>query len=249
MSPVHQFQFVSQQQLQHAVSSNASNIAIRQSNFDVLLPPTTTKPVFAESLSCPFPDPQPFPPSSITTATPFAATSHPVTTNAISTTIDACSRPIASIYIPTLQLSTYIPTHTQPPAIKLPHLQLPMFDGDLQYQDWINTFKATVHSNLSITDTHRTTYLQNSVSGPAKDLIKGYPYNPTFYAAALVDFERRVGDATKLETYPQFPLHDAKSITAYNTFSKEFTRIFSDLGFSSDLTSSTVLRLAKDKLP
>ena len=48
---------------------------------------------------------------------------------------------------------------------------------------------------------------------------------------------------------PHFPLHDAKSITAYNTFIKDFTRIFSDLGFSTDLTTSTVLRLAKDKLP
>ena len=56
-----------------------------------------------------------------------------------------------------------------------------MFDGDpFQYHDWINTFKATVHSNLSVTDTHRITYLQNSVSGPAKDIIKGYSYNPTF---------------------------------------------------------------------
>ena len=133
-----------------------------------------------------------------------------------------------------------------------------MFDSDpLQYHDWINTFKATVDSNRSITDTHRITYLQNSVTGPAKDLIKGYSYNPTFYAAALADIEKRFGDAdyvvasyiTKLETFTQSPLHDAKSITAYNTFIKEFTRIFSDLGFSSELTSSTVLRLAKDKLP
>ena len=258
-SQFNQFRFVSQQQLPHAtVSSTASNIAFVQSNFEASLPPTTNDPVFTESLSRPFPNPEPFPPSSITAESSFAATSHPAPTNAISTTFDGFSRPIASTYHPTLQPSTYIPTHTQPEAIKLPPLQLPMFDGDpLQYHDWINTFKATVDSNRSITDTHRITYLQNSVAGPAKDLIKGYSYNPTFYAAALADIEKRFGDAdyivasyiAKLESYPQFPLHDAKSITTYNTFIKEFTRIFSYLGFSSDLTSSTVLRLAKDKLP
>ena len=258
-SQFNQFRFVSQQQLPHAtVSSTASNIAFVQSNFEAALPPTTNDPVFTESLSRPFPNPEPFPPSSITAESSFAATSYPAPTNAISTTFDGFSRPIASTYHPTLQPSTYIPTHTQPQAIKLPPLQLPMFDGDpLQYHDWINTFEATIDSNRSITDTHRITYLQNSVAGPAKDLIKGYSYNPTFYAAALADIEKRFGDAdyivasyiAKLESYPQFPLYDAKSITTYNTFIKEFTRNFSDIGFSSDLTSSTVLRLAKDKLP
>ena len=249
-----QFRFVSQQQLPHAtVSSTASNIAFVHSTFGAAPPPTTNNTVFIENLSRPFRDPQLFPPTSITAATSFTATSHPVQTNAISTTIDASLSPIASTYNPTLQPSTYISTHAQPPAIKLPPLQLPTFDGDpLQYQDWINTFKATVHSNMSITDTHRITYLQNSVSCPAKDLIRGYSYNPTFYAAALADIEKRFGDAdyivasyiTKLETYPQFPLHDANSITTYNPFINEFTRTFSDLGFSPDLTSSTVLRLA-----
>ena len=196
-SQFNQFRFVSQQQLPHAtVSSTASNIAFLQSNFEASLPLTTNGPVFTESLSRPFPNPEPFPPSSITAESSFAATSHPAPINAISTTFDGFSRPIASTYHPTLQPSTYIPTHTQPQAIKLPPLQLPMFDGDpLQYHDWINTFKATVDSNRSITDTHRITYLQNSVAGPAKDLIKGYSYNPTFYAAALADIEKRFGDA------------------------------------------------------
>ena len=67
-----------------------------------------------------------------------------------------------------------------------------MFDGDpLQCHDWINTFKATVHSNISITDTHGTTYIKNSVSGPAEDLIKGFSYKLTFYAAALADEAKR----------------------------------------------------------
>ena len=49
---------------------------------------------------------------------------------------------------------------------KLPPVQIPNFDGDpLAFHDWINIFKASVHENRSISQTHRITYLQNSVSG------------------------------------------------------------------------------------
>ena len=63
-------------------------------------------------------------------------------------------------------------------CIKLPSIQIPKFDGDpLAFYDWINIFKASVHDNTSISQTHRITYLQNSVSGKAKDLIRGYSCN------------------------------------------------------------------------
>ena len=146
----------------------------------------------------------------------------------------------------------------QPPAIKLPPIRLPTFDGNpLQYHDWINTFNATVHNNPSITDTHRITYLQNSVTGKAKDLIKGYSYNPVFYTEALNDITKRFGDPdyiissyiTKLEQFPRAKHHDSNSLTNFTTFLKEFTRTFTTLNFTSDLTSSAVLRLAKEKLP
>ena len=43
-------------------------------------------------------------------------------------------------------------------------------------------FNATVDSNTTISDTHRITYLQNAVTGKAKELIKGYSCNqfPSF---------------------------------------------------------------------
>ena len=73
------------------------------------------------------------------------------------------------------------PQYVSNACIKLPPIQIPQFDGDpLAFHDWINIFKASVHENTSISQTHRVTYLQNSVSGKAKDLIRGYSCNPAF---------------------------------------------------------------------
>ena len=66
-------------------------------------------------------------------------------------------------------------------SVKLPPIELPNYDGDpMAYHDWINMFQATVDRNHTISDTHRMTYLQDSVSGKAKALIKGYSCNPCF---------------------------------------------------------------------
>ena len=59
-------------------------------------------------------------------------------------------------------------------SVKLPRIKLPNYDGDpMAYHDWINMFQATVDRNHAISDTHRMTYLQDSVSGKAKALIIG----------------------------------------------------------------------------
>ena len=64
-------------------------------------------------------------------------------------------------------------------AIKLPPLSLPHFNGNpLPYLEWINNFFSMVHNNTGITDKHWITYLQNSVSGKAKQIIESYSCNP-----------------------------------------------------------------------
>ena len=83
-------------------------------------------------------------------------------------------------------LSSHWRSHSPPQyvsnaCIKLPPIQIPQFDGDpLAFHDWINIFKAYVHENTSISQTHRITYLQNSVSGKTKDFIRGYSCKPAF---------------------------------------------------------------------
>ena len=80
-------------------------------------------------------------------------------------------------------------------AIKLPPLSLPHFNGNpLRYLEFINDFFSTVHNNTGINDTHRITYLQNSVSGKAKQIIESYSCKPAYYETALNELRNHFGD-------------------------------------------------------
>ena len=61
---------------------------------------------------------------------------------------------------------------TNKSSIKLP-ITIPNFNGNpLKYHEWIDNFFNLFHNNMSLSDTHRITYLQNSVVGKAKEKIQ-----------------------------------------------------------------------------
>ena len=142
-------------------------------------------------------------------------------------------------------------------CIKLPHVQIPKFDGDsLAFHDWINIFKASVHDNTSISQTHRITYLQNSVSGKAKDLIRSYSCNSAFYKVGLAELESRFGSPQHVVTTYIRRLKSWQKMSSLNhtlvffsTFLKQLIETFHNLHFTADLHCSTLLTLAKEKLP
>ena len=143
-------------------------------------------------------------------------------------------------------------------CIKLPPIQVPKFDGDpLAFHDWINIFKASVHDNTSSSQTHRITYLRNSVSGKAKDLIRGYFCNPAFYNVALAELESRFGSPQhivtayihRLENWAHISSQNPHTLVSFFTFLKQLVQSFINLRFTADLQSSTVLTIAKEKLP
>ena len=57
-------------------------------------------------------------------------------------------------------------------------------------------FFCLVHNNNSITDTQRMTYLQNAVTGKAKDVIQAYSCDPAYYITALNELMSYFGDPT-----------------------------------------------------
>ena len=80
-------------------------------------------------------------------------------------------------------------------AIKLTPLTIQHFnDNPLRYHEWINNFFSMVHNNTDKTDTHRISYLQNSVSGKAKQIIELYSCNPAYYETALNELMKDFGD-------------------------------------------------------
>ena len=48
--------------------------------------------------------------------------------------------------------------------------------------------------NISLTDTHRITYLQNSVVGKAKEKVQAYSCHPAHYPIALKELMNHFGD-------------------------------------------------------
>ena len=102
---------------------------------------------------------------------------------------------------PPLLYQLFQPNPFAASCIKLPPVQIPKLDGDpLAFHAWIYIFEASVHDNRSISRTQGITYLQNLVSGKAKDLIRGYSCNPASNNVALAELESRFGSLQHLVT-------------------------------------------------
>ena len=150
------------------------------------------------------------------------------------------------------------PQNVSNACIKLPPIQITKFDGDpLAFQDWINIFKASVHENTSKPQTRRITYLQNSVNGKAKDVFRGYSCNPALYHVALAELKSRVGAPQyivtayihRLENWAHISSQNPQTLVSFFTFLQQLVQTFINLRFTVDLQSSTVLTIAKKKLP
>lgn len=70
-------------------------------------------------------------------------------------------------------------------SIRLPTLQLPSFDGNLEdWSSFIDTFNALFHNNSKLDDVQRLHYLKNGVTGAATDIIKNFSVTADNYSVA-----------------------------------------------------------------
>ena len=91
---------------------------------------------------------------------------------------------------------------------------------------------------------------------PAKDLIRGYSCNPAFYNVALAELESRFGSPQhvvtayirRLESWQKMSSLN-HTLVSFSKFLKQLIQTFHNLHFTANLHSSTVLTLAKEKLP
>ncbi|CAK1590815.1 unnamed protein product [Parnassius mnemosyne] len=59
-------------------------------------------------------------------------------------------------------------------TIKIPRIELPIFDGELQnFPYFYETFKRVIHENKTLTDSERIHYLMSHLSGKAKHICAG----------------------------------------------------------------------------
>ena len=143
-------------------------------------------------------------------------------------------------------------------SIKLPPITISNFNGNpLKYHEWINNFFNLVHINTSLTDTHRITYLQNSVVGKAKEKIQAYSCDPAYYAIALKELMDHFGDPSivvnafinQLEAWRPNNDYNKQSFVSFASLLKRLVQAFEYLGFKADLQSSTLMKKAKEKIP
>ena len=142
-------------------------------------------------------------------------------------------------------------------SVKLPPLKPQNFNGNhIHFHEWINNFNTGIHNNTSITDLHRITYLQNSVSGKSKHLIQAYSCDPSYYQTAQNELIRHFGDRTivvnkfinQLENW-QMNFQNKQSFIAFSSFLKRLVQAFQYLGCTADLQSTTLIKKAKEKTP
>ena len=147
--------------------------------------------------------------------------------------------------------------NTNKSSIKLPPITISKFNGNpLKYHEWINNFFNLVHSNTSLTDTHRIIYLQNSVIGKAKKKIQAYSCDPAYYAIASKELMDQFGDPiiinafiNQLEAWRANNDYNKQNFVSFASFFKRLVKAFEYLGFQADLQSSTLMKKAKDKIP
>ena len=139
-------------------------------------------------------------------------------------------------------------------SIKLPSITISNFNGNpLKYHEWINNFFNLVYNNTSLTDTHRITYLQNSVVGKAKEKIQAYSCDPAYYAIALKELMDHFGDPSivvnafinQLEAWRPNNDYNKQSFVSFASFLKRLVQAFEYLGFKADLQNSTLMKKAK----
>ena len=141
-------------------------------------------------------------------------------------------------------------------SINLPETQLKSFSGDpLRWHDWFSFFKATIHDNVTLRDAQRMTYLQSALTDRAKDSFIGYSYNREFYNEAMQELQKRFGKPhhvtaaylDKLEHWPRPTINNPESFVSFAAFLRQLVQTFILHNFTSDLQSSAVLKIAKDK--
>lgn len=78
---------------------------------------------------------------------------------------------------------------------KLPDLKLPTFDGNLlKYQEFWDSFKSKIHDNIYLNDTERFEYLDQCLSGKAKDALTGISVNENNYSVAISILQKKFSD-------------------------------------------------------
>ncbi|XP_008482926.1 uncharacterized protein LOC103519612 [Diaphorina citri] len=89
------------------------------------------------------------------------------------------------------------------PKVKLPTLDLPMFDGEnlFQWEVFFQSFKSMIHNNATLTNDQKVQYLVSKLSGKALSMISGTPATGDNYQCIYDSLVDRYNDQRTLASY------------------------------------------------
>ena len=129
------------------------------------------------------------------------------------------------------QPQMYDPTHhvDQQFAIRLPKLELPLFNGEpLEWHPFWDCFEAAIHTNPSLTNVQRLTYLRSKVKGEAARVISSH-------IQALVDLPK--------------PSNKLSSLRLFHDTVESHICCLESLGMSPEALDTLLVQTVLNKLP
>ena len=125
--------------------------------------------------------------------------------------------------------------------VKLPKIELKSFDGDiLNWQTFWDQFESSVHSNVSLSDVDKFSYLRSLLEGPAEDCISGLTLTTENYEEAVELLKARFGNTQLLINRYAEAFDELKVIKSMNQVS--------ELRLMYDRVESTVRNLKSIKI-
>ncbi len=107
---------------------------------------------------------------------------------------------LANTAPPTSQTVPSPPPKTEKAKARLPKLEVKKFTGRFhEWQEFWDSYRSAIHSNDSLSDVDKFSYLRGLVEGPAKACIAGFALTEANYNAAIELLERRFGKKIAIE--------------------------------------------------
>ena len=144
-------------------------------------------------------------------------------------------------------------------GVKLPKIFIKKFNGDpINWQQFSDTFEATVHKNESLSNIEKFTYLKGYIEGPAAQCIEGIMLSNDNYKEARDLLTERYGNPQLITSSHMNKLikiekvisvHNIKELRNLHDKVESHVRSLIAIGINSEHYGALLIPIILDKLP
>lgn len=140
---------------------------------------------------------------------------------------------------------------------RLPKLDLPTFEGDvLEWQSFWDSYESAIHTNQSLSDVQRFTYLKSLLKYEALQTVSGFAITNTNYGKAVTLLHERYGQKHKIiQTYMQAlldlpaPVNTISSLRSFYDKTEIYIRGLESLGQMESSYGALLVPVIMKKIP